>query len=105
TVTPSVVKGPVQGVEQANVIPSRVKALLDIRLTAGPDEATVAGEIDAVCRRVMARCPGSVVEWEPVSGFRLATKVERTEPLVRAVAAGGRPAAGPGGGVSGGLRC
>jgi succinyl-diaminopimelate desuccinylase len=94
TVTPTVVKAPVQGVEQANVIPSRVKALLDIRLTAGPDEATVAGEIDAVCRRVMARCPGSVVEWEPVSGFRLATKVERTEPLVRAVAAGVRRATG-----------
>src|SRR5262249_60008521 len=60
TVTPTVVRAPLQGVEQANVIPSRVKALLDIRLTAGPDEAAVAGEIDAACRRVMARCPGSV---------------------------------------------
>jgi succinyl-diaminopimelate desuccinylase len=54
----------------------------------------VAGEIDAVCRRVMARCPGSVVEWEPVGGFRLATKVERSEPLVRAVVAGVRRATG-----------
>ena len=94
TVTPTVVRAPVQGVEQANVIPSRVKALLDIRLTSGPDEATVASEIDATCRRVMARCPGSVVEWEPVSGFRLATKVERSEPLVRAVVAGVRQATG-----------
>jgi succinyl-diaminopimelate desuccinylase len=94
TVTPTIVRAPVQGVEQANVIPSRVKALLDIRLTAGPDQAAVAGEIDAVCRRVMARCPGSVVEWEPVGGFRLATKVERSEPLVRAVVAGVRRATG-----------
>jgi len=94
TVTPTVVRAPVQGVEQANVIPSRVKALLDIRLTSGPDEATVASEIDATCRRVMARCPGSVVEWEPVSGFRLATKGERSEPLVRAVVAGVRQATG-----------
>src|SRR4030095_5509740 len=89
TVTPTVVRAPVQGVEQANVIPSRVRALLDIRLAAGPDEAAVASEIDAVCRRVMARCPGTVVEWEPVSGVRLATKIERSEPLVRAVVAGG----------------
>jgi len=94
TVTPTVVRAPVQGVEQANVIPSRVRALLDIRLTSGPDEATVASEIDATCRRVMARCPGCVVEWEPVSGFRLATKVERSEPLVRAVVAGVRQATG-----------
>ena len=51
TVTPTVVRAPVQGVEQANVIPSRVRALLDIRLTSGPDEATVASEIGrASCR-------------------------------------------------------
>src|SRR4029434_5701624 len=80
TVTPTVVRAPVQGVEQANVIPSRVRALLDIRLTAGPDAAAAAYEIDAVCRRVMARCPGTVVEWEAVSGVRLATKVERSAP-------------------------
>jgi succinyl-diaminopimelate desuccinylase len=54
----------------------------------------VASEIDAVCRRVMARCHGTDVEWEPVSGFRLATKIKRSEPLVRAVVAGVRRATG-----------
>jgi succinyl-diaminopimelate desuccinylase len=94
TVTPTVVRAPVQGVEQPNVIPSRVRALLDIRLTAGPDEPAVAREIDAACGRAMARCPGSTVEWQPVSGFRLATRVERSEPLVRAMIAGVRRATG-----------
>jgi succinyl-diaminopimelate desuccinylase len=97
TVTPTGVRAPAQGIEQPNVIPSRVRALLDIRLTSGPDESAVAHEIDAACRRAMDRCPGSRVEWEPVSGFRLATRVERREPLVRAMIAGvrqttGRPA-------------
>ena len=42
----------------------------------------------------MARCPGSTVEWEPVNGFRLAIRVERTEPLARAMVAGVRQATG-----------
>jgi succinyl-diaminopimelate desuccinylase len=94
TVTPTAVQAPLHGVEQPNVIPARVRALLDIRLTSGPDEPAVAREIDATCRRAMARCPGSIVQWEPVSGFRLATRVERSEPLVRAMVAGVRQATG-----------
>jgi succinyl-diaminopimelate desuccinylase len=94
TVTPTGVRAPAQGIEQPNVIPSRVRALLDIRLTSGPDESAVAHEIDVACRRAMERCPGSRVEWEPVSGFRLATRVERREPLVRAMIAGVRQATG-----------
>jgi len=94
TVTPTIARAPVQGVEQPNVIPSSARALLDVRLTPGPDEAAVVREIDAACRRAMARCPGSTVEWEPVNGFRLATRVERTEPLARAMVAGVRQATG-----------
>jgi len=93
-VTPTIARAPVQGVEQPNVIPSSARALLDVRLTPGPDEAAVVREIDAACRRAMARCPGSTVEWGAVSGFRLATKVERSEPLVRAMVAGVRQATG-----------
>ena len=94
TVTPTIARSPVQGVEQSNVIPSSARALLDVRLTPGPDEAAVAREIDAACRQAMARCPGSTIEWEPVNGFRLATRVERSEPLVRAMIAGVRRATG-----------
>ena len=94
TVTPTVARAPVQGVEQSNVIPSSARVLLDVRLTPGPDETAVAREIDAACRQAMARCPGSTIEWEPVNGFRLATRVERSEPLVRAMVDGVRRATG-----------
>jgi succinyl-diaminopimelate desuccinylase len=94
TVTPTIARSPVQGIEQSNVIPSSARVLLDVRLTPGPDETAVAGEIDLACRRAMARCPGTTIEWEPVNGFRLATKVERSEPLVRAMVTGVRQATG-----------
>jgi len=94
TVTPTIVRAPVEGLEQSNVIPSGVRALLDVRLTPGPDEAAVAREIDTACRAAMARCPGSTIAWEPVSGFRLATRVERSEPLVQAMVKGVRQATG-----------
>ena len=94
TVTPTIARAPVQGVEQSNVIPSSARVLLDVRLTPGPDETAVGAEIELACRRAMARCPGATIEWEPVNGFRLATKVERSEPLVRAMVAGVRQATG-----------
>ena len=94
TVTPTVVQAPALGIGQSNVIPSSARVVLDVRLTPGPDHAEVGAELDAACRRAMARCPGATVEWEPVNGFRLATRVERREPLVSAVATGVRQATG-----------
>ena len=94
TVTPTVVQAPALGLGQANVIPSSARVTLDVRLTPGPDGAAVAAEIDAACGRAAARCPGASIAWEPANGFRLATRVERGEPLVRAVAAAVRQATG-----------
>ena len=94
TVTPTVARAPVQGVEQSNVIPSSAYAVLDVRLTPGPDAAAVTAEIDAACREAMTRLPGATIAWEPVNGYRLATRVERSEPLVRAMVAGVRQATG-----------
>jgi succinyl-diaminopimelate desuccinylase len=94
TVTPTVVQAPVQGVAQSNVIPSTAQATLDVRLTPGPDADAVAKEIDLACQRAMQACPGAVVEWQPLNGFRLATRVERDEPLVRAMVRGVRQATG-----------
>ena len=42
----------------------------------------------------MRRCPGATVEWEPVNGVRLATRVARSEPLVQAVASAVRHVTG-----------
>lgn len=94
TVTPTVVQAPVQGVAQSNVIPSTAQATLDVRLTPGPDADAVAQEIDLACQQAMQACPGAVVEWQPLDGFRLATRVERDEPLVRAMVRGVRQATG-----------
>ncbi len=94
TVTPTMVQAPMQGVPQSNVIPSTAQATLDIRLTPGPDADAVAKEIDVACQRAMEACPGATVEWQPVNGYRMATRVERSEPLVRAMGRGVRQATG-----------
>jgi succinyl-diaminopimelate desuccinylase len=94
TVTPTVIAAPVKGVPQSNVIPALAQATLDIRLTPGPAEDAVAKEIDEACRRAADACPGAVVDWEPVNGFRMATRVDRSEPLVRAMARAVRRATG-----------
>jgi succinyl-diaminopimelate desuccinylase len=86
TVTPTVVQAPLRGVPQSNVIPAVAQATLDVRLTPGPDADAVAKEIDDACRRAADACPGATVEWEPISGFRLATQVDRADPFVRAMA-------------------
>lgn len=94
TVTPTVVRAPVQGVAQSNVIPSAAQAVLDVRLTPGPEAAAVAAEIDAACRAAAGRLRGATIEWEPINGYRLATRVEKSEALVRAMVAGVRQATG-----------
>lgn len=94
TVTPTVLLAPVQGVAQSNVIPSMAQATLDVRLTPGPDADTVSKEIDLACQRAQEACPGTLVEWQPVNGFRMATRVERDEPLVKAMMRGVRQATG-----------
>ncbi len=94
TVTPTVVMAPVAGVPQSNVIPATAQATLDVRLTPGPDADAVAKEIDEACRRAADACPGVSVEWTPINGFRMATKVERSEPLVRAMVSAVRRATG-----------
>jgi len=94
TVTPTIVRAPLAGVPQTNVIPAAAEATLDIRLTPGPNEATIAAEIEAACRRAAAACEGATIEWRPVNAFRLATRVDKAEPLVRAMMKGVRQGTG-----------
>ncbi|MBI3637986.1 MAG: ArgE/DapE family deacylase, partial [Candidatus Rokubacteria bacterium] len=94
TVTPTIVRAPTHGVPQSNVIPGAAEVTLDVRLTPGADEAAVAAEIDASCRAAQRACPEAAVEWRAVNGFRLATRVEASEPLVRAMVKGVRQATG-----------
>jgi succinyl-diaminopimelate desuccinylase len=96
TVTPTIAQAPPPGVgvPQPNVIPAVGEMLLDVRVTPGIDAVGLEAELQALCRRAEAACPGTRVEWEPVNAFRLATEVEKSEPLVRAMARGVRRALG-----------
>lgn len=94
TVTPTMVKAPVHDLPQANVIPSRAEVVLDIRLTPGLDEAEISRELENLCRMVEATQPGLKVEWEPLAPFRPPTKVDKREPLVRALARAVKQATG-----------
>ena len=94
TVTPTVIEAPVTGIGQSNVIPSSARATLDVRLVPGLDSELVTAEIDALCRRAEQRAPGVSIDWTPINGFRLATRVEPTEPLVQAMVRGVRQATG-----------
>jgi succinyl-diaminopimelate desuccinylase len=73
------------GVPQSNVIPALAEMTLDVRLTPGIDGDGVHAELDAFCQRAAAAQRGVTVDWAPVNPFRLATRVERSEPLVRAM--------------------
>jgi succinyl-diaminopimelate desuccinylase len=96
TVTPTIVQAPARGigVPQSNVIPAVAEMTLDIRLTPGIDAAGIQAELDDVCRGAATGYPGVKVEWEPVNAFRLATRVDRSEPLVQAMVHGTRQGAG-----------
>jgi succinyl-diaminopimelate desuccinylase len=94
TVTPTIVKAPLSGVPQSNVIPAAAEMTIDVRLTPGPAEDVIAAEIDAACRRAAAACDGIAIDWRPVNGFRLATRVDRDEALVQAMVKGVRDATG-----------
>jgi succinyl-diaminopimelate desuccinylase len=96
TVTPTVIQGPPAGigVPQSNVIPAVAEMTLDIRLRAGVDAEMIHAEMEQLCTRAATACPGARVEWEPVTPFRLATRVERSEPLVQSMLRGVRQAAG-----------
>jgi succinyl-diaminopimelate desuccinylase len=94
TVTPTIVRAPLSGMPQPNVIPGTAEATIDIRLTPGPDADAIAAEIDAACRRAAAACEDIAIEWRPTNGFRLATRVDKDEAIVRAMMRGVKDATG-----------
>ena len=96
TVTPTIVQGPPRGVgaPQSNVIPALAEMTLDVRLTPGIDAEGMRGELEALCRKTEAAVPGVKLEWEPVNAFRLATSVDKAEPIAQAMKHGVRKATG-----------
>jgi acetylornithine deacetylase/succinyl-diaminopimelate desuccinylase family protein len=96
TVTPTILQAPPRGIgaPQSNVIPAVAELTLDVRLTPGIGSEAIQSEIEALCRAAEAAVPGVKLEWEAVNAFRLATKVEKSEALVKAMIHGVRKATG-----------
>ena len=96
TVTPTIIQAPPKGVgvPQSNVIPAFGEMTLDVRVTPGIGADELHAELDGLCRAAEVAVPGIKVEWEPVNAFRLATKVDKNEPIVQAMIAGVRKATG-----------
>jgi succinyl-diaminopimelate desuccinylase len=94
TVTPTIVRAPLSGMPQQNVIPATAEATIDIRLTPGPDADAIAAEVDAACRRAAGACEDITLDWRPTNDFRLATRVNKDEAIVRAMMRGVKEATG-----------
>jgi succinyl-diaminopimelate desuccinylase len=90
TVTPTIIQAPPKGVgvPQSNVIPAFGEMTLDVRVTPGIGADELHAELEALCQAGERAVPGLKVEWEPVNAFRLATKVDKGEPLVQAMITG-----------------
>jgi succinyl-diaminopimelate desuccinylase len=67
TVTPTIIRSPLSGLPQSNVIPSSATATLDIRLTPGVDEKTLAEAIDETCQAAAAGSPSAGSGCRPAS--------------------------------------
>ena len=95
-ITPTIARAPVGHVAQNNVIPAVAELRLDVRLTPGLEPDAAIGAIEDLARETERRCPGTRVTVEILEAPRPATRVERDEPVVKALEwavrrAGGRP--------------
>jgi succinyl-diaminopimelate desuccinylase len=84
-VTPTIVRAPVSGAPQNNVIPGEAELRLDVRLVPGLEPASVLGAIEELARATERRWPGTRIEIETVEPPRPATRIGREEPVVRAL--------------------
>src|SRR5436309_854183 len=85
-VTPTIVQAPVRGVPQNNVIPGEAEIRLDVRLTPGLEPARVLDAIQDLARETQGRWAPAEVAVELIEPPRPATRVERSEPVVQALA-------------------
>ena len=72
-------------VAQNNVIPATAELRLDVRLTPGLEPGGVLGAIEELARDTERRCPGTRITVEPVEPPRPATRVDRSEAIVKAL--------------------
>jgi succinyl-diaminopimelate desuccinylase len=85
-VTPTSCAAPLDGVAQNNVIPARAGLVVDVRLTPGLAAERVLAALEELARAVEGRHPGTKLELTTLEPPRPATRVARSEPVVRALA-------------------
>lgn len=84
--TPTIVRAPVKGEAQLNVMPGRAYAALDVRTVPGQDHDRLFEQLRAAADGVAARMPGLRIELDWFES-RPWTETPATDPLVRALEA------------------
>jgi succinyl-diaminopimelate desuccinylase len=82
SVTPTILRSPVRGEPQNNVMPAQTQAVLDIRLIPGQSPQEIEAKIRAACDAVRARDERVVFEVEVLEA-RAPTATDREEPVVK----------------------
>jgi succinyl-diaminopimelate desuccinylase len=82
SVTPTIVRSPVRGEPQNNVMGAQTEVVLDIRLIRGQSPQELKSEIQAACGRVEAQHDGVTFEVEVIEA-RPPTSTGRDEPIVQ----------------------
>jgi succinyl-diaminopimelate desuccinylase len=82
SVTPTIVRSPVRGEPQNNVMPAETETTLDIRLIPGQSPLELESQILAACEHLQAQYDGVTFELEVIE-TRPPTSTERDEPIVQ----------------------
>jgi len=82
SITPTIVRSPVSGEPQNNVMPAQTQAVLDIRLIPGQSPGEIESKIRAACEAIQAQ-DGRVSFKVEVLESRAPTATDRNEPVVR----------------------
>jgi succinyl-diaminopimelate desuccinylase len=85
SITPTILKAPVYGDAQINVIPDQCMTTLDIRTIPGQDHEELCKEIQHIFERLAKEDPDFKGEFEVIEN-RPWTKTSKDDPIVKAVA-------------------
>ncbi|MCB0045734.1 MAG: M20 family metallopeptidase [Caldilineaceae bacterium] len=85
SITPTILRSPVAGEAQKNVMPGATEVVLDLRLTPGQDPDDLAARLEERLRTVCAEDARLAYEFE-VMEVRHPTATDRTEPIVQVMA-------------------
>lgn len=83
--TPTILKAPVEGEAQINVIPSKCVTTLDIRTVPGQDHEQIKKDIDNIIREIHEKDPDAKLEIEYIEE-RPWTQTPKDHPVVKAMA-------------------